>query len=185
MTTVITGTGLGLLNTSLSVLNGQGAVGNANIGQGGSRAYVNGANGNLVIQGQDEILIGQGLDVGIQRTYNSQGQFDGDNNDGWRIGVYKKLALSGTVNTAGSSVTRTDGDGNQSTYSYDATSGKYLNKDGAGAYDTLSNTAGVWTWTDGDSRVTETYNSLGQLTQSRDAVGDAVVCWGEVGGDAA
>ena len=174
MTSVISGTGLGLLNTSLSVLNGQGAAGNANIGQGGSRAYVNGATGNLVIQRQDEILIGLGLDVGILRTYNSQGQIDGDNNDGWRIGVYKKVVLIGTVNTVGSSVTRTDGDGNTRIYSYDAASGNYLNKDGGGAYDTLNYNAGTWTHTDGNSRSTETYNSAGQLTQSHDVDGNSV-----------
>ena len=117
MTTVVAGNGLGLFNSSLGVLGSQGGVGADTLGKGGDRVYVNAATGNLVIQRQDEVLFGQGPDTGILRTYNSQGGWDGDNADQWRIGLYKKVyLLTGTVNTAGSTVTRVDQDGAELVY---------------------------------------------------------------------
>ena len=38
----------------------------------------------------------------------------------------------------------------------------------------LSNSAGTWTWVDGSTQNTETYNSTGQLTQSKDVDGNIV-----------
>jgi len=114
MAAVVAGNSLGLSNTSLYVLGSQGALGQATQGRAGEQVFVNGATGNLVIQNRDEILIGRGPDIGILRTYNSQGLLDGDNNDNWRIGVYRKVYnLSGTVNTAGSKVTRVAEDGSE------------------------------------------------------------------------
>src|SRR5262245_22322347 len=103
MTTVVAGTGLGLLNTSLNVLGARTRVGQDEPGRAAERVYVNSVTGNLVVQNTDEVLLGRGPDVALLRTYNSQGLLDGDNNDGWRIGVYRKVFnLIGTVNTAGS-----------------------------------------------------------------------------------
>jgi YD repeat-containing protein len=94
----------------------------------------------------------------LLRTYNSKGAWDGDNADNWRIGYYRRVAgLAGTVNTAGSSVKRVDADGFESTFNINNALTQYIGKDGAGAYDTLTFSAGVWTFVDGDTGATETY----------------------------
>ena len=84
MTTITTGTGLGLYGTQIAPPGSGSTPG----GSGPSdQVYVNSATGNLVVQAQDEYLASLGLDLGVVRTYNAQGQVDGDNNDGGRIGV--------------------------------------------------------------------------------------------------
>ncbi len=173
MTAIIAGNQLGLSNGSLNVLGSQGALGQASQGRAGEQVYVNAATGNLVVQNRDEFVAGRGLDLSLLRTYNSQGLLDGDNNDNWRIGVYRKVYnLIGTVNTIGSTVTRVDADSAESVYTYDATLNKYVNHDGGGAYDTLTyaSAAQVWTWTDGDTQVIESYDAAdgGRITQVQD-----------------
>ena len=178
MTSIVTGNQLGLTNTSLNTLGLQN--GDAATGRSGEDVYVNAATGNLVVQQQDEILKGTGLDVGVLRTYNSQGSLDGDNNDNWRIGFYRQLKdLNGTQNTLGSSVVRVDADGAELRYTYDLASGSYINTDGTGSYDTLRYDAmsNQWTWLDGDSRLTEHYDwnaGTGKLLNQADANGNTV-----------
>jgi hypothetical protein len=46
-------------------------------------------------------------------------------------------ALAGTLNTAGSTVLRRDGEGHLWTYSYDSARGSYVSKEGGGAYDEI------------------------------------------------
>jgi hypothetical protein len=111
MASIISGNSLGLSDTSLFVLGPDGAVGQAAHGRAGERVYVNSTTGNLVVQNRDELLVGLGPDIGILRTYNSQGQVDGDNNDNWRIGLYKRVDMF--VDESGMRVTRTDGDGTE------------------------------------------------------------------------
>jgi len=72
MVAVIAGNGLGLLGTSLQQL-GLSPGGQPGLGQSGASQYVNVATGNLILQGQDERLIEQGLLAGLVRTYNSLG----------------------------------------------------------------------------------------------------------------
>jgi YD repeat-containing protein len=162
MVAVVTGNSLGLVAGSAGVLGGNGQLGSAATGRGGDVAFVNASTGNLTIQRQDELLLGLGPDIGIVRTYNSNGTFDFDNNDNWQISLYRRVfgLTGGTgVNTAGSTIKRTSADGAELTYTYDATLLKYVNKDGAGSYDTLTYNSGTdkWTWVDGDSRITETF----------------------------
>src|SRR5947207_1449006 len=116
MVAIVSGGGLGLESGSLFVLGGgRGAVGNSALGRNGDQAYLNAANGNLVIQSRDEFLAANGIDTALLRTYNSQGLYtdrlgvfgDGDNGDNFRLGVYTRVAFtSGKINTAGSIVTR-------------------------------------------------------------------------------
>src|SRR4030095_6593196 len=124
MAAVISAASLGISNSSLVLLGAQGQLGSAAQGRAGERVYVNAATGNLVIQGQDEILVGRGPDGAFFRTYNSQGLLDDDNHDNWRLGLYRSVyGLTGSVNTAGSTVRRVDADGAEAIYTYDAALG--------------------------------------------------------------
>src|SRR5262245_11641953 len=195
MVAVVAGSGLGLVNTTREL--GAGGPGGAavldtgSLGRAGEQVSVNASTGNLVIRQRDEFVAGIGEDLSLLRTYNSLGGWDGDNNDAWRIGFYRRVSnLTGTLNTAGSTVTRIEADGFESIYTYDAAAGCYVGKDGAGAYDRLSFSSGVWTWTDGDSGTTERYELTGtgasgtgtyRLAQVTDISGHAI----KIGYDAA
>ncbi|HEX9811922.1 MAG TPA: DUF6531 domain-containing protein, partial [Burkholderiales bacterium] len=171
MAAIISGNELGLFNNPLASRN------DPNVGRPGQSdaVYVNSATGNLVIQAKDEYLARLGPDLALVRTYNSLGQFSDDNGDNWRLSVNRRVyGLTGTVNTAGSTITKEFGDGAQVTYAYDAALALYISSDGDGAHDTLAfnETTGEWTWIDGSRRASETYNSSGQLIASRDPDGN-------------
>lgn len=178
MNAIVSGSGTGLLKTSLYTLGMAGRMGQAEYGAAREAVSVNISNGNLVLQRQDELLVSRGLDVGVLRTYNSQGLTDGDNNDNWRIGFYRQVrSLTGTINTTSSTVARIDADGSQSIYTYDVNIAKYLSTDGDGSYDTLTYNSGArtWTWVDGSSGVKESYdweNNAGKLLSQSDADGN-------------
>lgn len=175
MVAVVSNSGLGLFGSSLSALGGSGAAGQGAVGRGTDRVFVNTATGNLVVQSQDEILRALGLDLALVRTYNSQGLLDDDNGDNWRLGVHQRVfGLTGTLNSAGSTITKVFGDGREVLYRYDSAQARYVSTDGDGAHDTLSYSSEQWTWTEGSSRQSETYNSTGQLIASRDADGNTI-----------
>lgn len=164
MVAIFTGAGTGFERGSGNVVGGAGLLGSAAQGRGGDNLFFNAATGNLLISRQDEFLVGRGPDVGINRTYNSLGNMTDDNGDNWRQGYDRRVfGLTGTVNTAGSTIKRRSGDGSEIIYSWLAAKSAYVTTDGAGAYDTLTFASGTnkWTWTDGDSRVTEVYASAG------------------------
>ncbi|HEX4695613.1 hypothetical protein, partial [Sphingomonas sp.] len=71
MVEIFTGAGAGLERGSANVLGAAGLLGSGSIGRSGEQALLNAATGNLVIQQQDEMLVGQGPDDAIVRTYNS------------------------------------------------------------------------------------------------------------------
>jgi YD repeat-containing protein len=127
------------------------------MGRDGEQVSVNAATGNLLISRQDEFLVGLGVGASVGRTYNSLGDLSDDNADNWRQSTQRRIVnLTGTLNTTGSTVQRVGGDGAVITYTYNGTA--YVATDGAGAYDTLTNSGGVWTWTDGDTQLKETYS---------------------------
>jgi YD repeat-containing protein len=169
MVAVISGNGLGLLGTSASAL-GLGSQGG--LGQSGASQYVNVATGNLVLQQRDEQLVAQGLLAGLTRTYNSLGGTGDVGAGAWLLGLDRRLgALSGTLNTAGSTITRDGGDGEEEIFTYDATRGLYVGTTKSGAEDTLAWSAGdgTWTYTGGGDRMQETYSGAGVLTDLTDS----------------
>ena len=181
MVAIVSGSGLGLFNGSRAVLGEQGSVGNATLGQGNERIYVNAATGNLVIQQTDEFLASSGLDLNLIRTYNSQGLVDGDNNDNWRLGARTWLQSipsfstpANLPNMAGSYVIRVGADGVEIRYNYDVARGLYVSTEGDGAHDTLiiNTSTAEWTYTDGSSRVNEQYDINGRLLWTRDIDGN-------------
>ncbi|HEX7641505.1 MAG TPA: hypothetical protein VF472_04755, partial [Burkholderiaceae bacterium] len=176
MVAIVSGDSLGLLNTSAGVLGKNGLLGQAANGATGEEAVVNVANGNLVLQTSDDTLVGQGLDIDSIRTYNSQGSLNEGNGLAWSMSIIKTVGgLTGTVNTAGSTITRTDGDGNAVVYTY--SNGVYVGREGSGTNDTLSynGTTGTWTWTNGSTNATETYNgSTGYIATASDTSGNTL-----------
>ncbi|MES2538648.1 MAG: DUF6531 domain-containing protein, partial [Pseudomonadota bacterium] len=174
MVGIVSGNELGLLAGS------PGTGGQSSLGRAGEHVFVNVATGNLIVQRQDDVLLGQGPDISLVRTYNSQGRLTDDNGDNWRLGIHRRIDnLTGMTNTAGSTVRRTDADGAELIYVYDIVRGLYLNHDGAGSADTLAydDGSGHWTWTDGDSRLCETHDwngSEGKLLALTDMDGNTL-----------
>lgn len=172
MVGIVSGNGLGLFNTSQDLLGL--ASGQTNLGQANGKAYVNAATGNLSVQFLDESLSGTGADLLALRTYNSLGALNDGDADGWRWQGERKVALSGTVNTTGSTVTRTLGDGSQATFTWDGS--KYLSTAGSGAHDTLTwnATGSEWVFNqDGLGDTLERYNgTTGWIKSTRDSGGN-------------
>jgi len=174
MVAIVTGAGLGLQRDSASVVGNRGQLGSAVLGQAGLGVTVNTSNGNLILQSQDELLLGAGLDDVIVNTYNSQGTFTAN---GWQESYQRHVGtLTGTVNTAGSTITHYTADGSAVVYSYNSTKGLYVGNEAGGAYDTLAFSASTnqWTWQDGKTRVLEVYDNAngGRLMSSADADGN-------------
>lgn len=181
MVAIVTGNSLGLQSSSVALLGSRGLLGNATVGRGGENVYVNAATGNLVVQRTDEMLIGLGPDDVIARAYNSKGT----STDNWRLSVQRSVTgLTGTLNTVGSTITRTDWDGAQVVYGWSASRSAYIATDGGGAYDKLTYNAGVWTWADGNSLVVERYDEAngGRILTSADNNGNTLTFSYNAGG---
>lgn len=177
MVAIVGGNSLGLVRTSASVLGANGQLGHAAVGRQGSGVTVNAVTGNLVIQNQDELLTGVGIDAAVMRTYNSLGLMDDDNGDNWRHSGQRKIE----VVTAGSVLRLTDWDGSRTDFNWvasfvrgDGGTGAYVSKAGGGAFDSITYASGIWTLTDGDSQATQTFAeaSAGRITSQRDASGN-------------
>src|SRR6185369_17814862 len=136
MVAIVAGNGLGLFNTSLNTLGGAGVPGQSVLGQGSSRAFVNAASGNLVLQVQDEQLAGLGPDLYALRTYNSLGTPNDGDGDGWRWGYEQVVRFQGQGTPAqpqaGATVIRTAGDGHETTYTWNPARAVYLGTEGPG-----------------------------------------------------
>jgi YD repeat-containing protein len=180
MVAIVSGNSLGLSLSSLAILGQRGQLGTAGQGRSGEQSFVNIANGNLVLQDRDDVLMGRGLDVQAVRTYNSQGLLSDDNGDNWNVGAFgqKVVLTSGTLGAAGSALTRTDRDGAQAVYTWDAAQSRYVSAAGSGAFDTIAYDSGAsqLVWTDGDTGRIERYqsNGAGRLVSATDADGNTV-----------
>jgi large repetitive protein len=181
MVAIFTGLGSGFERGSAAQLGGSGMLGSSVLGRTGQQLFLNAATGNLVVQQQDEFLVGRGPDVAIGRTYNSLGNLTDENGDNWRQNTDRRLfGLTGTANQAGSTIKRRSADGSEITYSYNVAAAAYLTTDGAGAHDKLVHDGvNSWKWTDGSSQVTETYgpsSTAGQwwITEQKDSSGNAL-----------
>jgi len=176
MVSVVAGSGFGLDQSSGLVLGSRGQLGSSAFGRFGEGVTVNAATGNLFVSRTDEILLGLGSDAVVSRSYNSLGLATDDNGDNWQLGGQRRVAgLTGSVNTAGSKITRYDWDGSAVEFTYDASKSAYVSSRAGHQDDRLTFTSNVWTWKDSDSRTSETYDHLngGRLTSVKDADGNA------------
>src|SRR4029077_21037595 len=131
---------------------------------------------------QDDRLISSGLDAVALRTYNSQGLFDDDNADNWTDGIFKQhnnLQWTGSLGASGSSVTREDKDGAAALYSYFSTLNgitTYTSTAGGGVLDIMqyNNNTPVFTWTDGSTGTSETYDNHGVILSATDNRGNTL-----------
>ena len=169
MVAIVSGNGLGVSLSSLSTLGGNVSAGAPTQGRNGELAFVNIANGNLILQDHDAVQTELGaIPLDSLRVYNSQGTVDATDN--WSNGFsMQKLVLSGTVNTAGSTIVRTDTDGAQATYSFYG--GVYATAQGGGAYDTIvyDTASAQYTRIDSSTGANEKYNAAGRLVLLQDA----------------
>ncbi|WP_029920453.1 toxin glutamine deamidase domain-containing protein [Nevskia soli] len=171
MTSIIVGSGLGLLGSSATQQNGYGTPGNSKIGQGNTSAYVNGATGNLVVQSQDEFLAAVGLNDPVVATYNSLGT-EGYNSDHWQFSFERSLTLGLLPKSLHGAITRTTADGDVENFTWNGTLQLWQAQNGTGTYDTLTYTSTTWVYTQGGTGVTETYSSTGQLLSETDQNGN-------------
>ncbi|TDP71061.1 LysM peptidoglycan-binding domain-containing protein [Roseateles toxinivorans] len=177
MVAIVSGNSLGLGLSSWATLGQRGVFGDASLGRTGGNGYVNVATGNLVLQGQDEGLMGRGLDVAALRTYNSQGRLNDDNGDNWSVGIYRQqIKCNDAPELAATTLTRTGRDGAEEVYSWNAAGARYVSSNGFGAYDTIRPEGIEYVWTDGDTSEKERYDiTSGRLSSHTDAQGNTVV----------
>lgn len=177
MVAFVTGVGLGLERSSSSILGLLGQLGQASLGDGGDNVYVNVATGALIDQRTDEILTGVGLDMPVTDTYDNQSGYanqSGLNGSGWFSSFESSVSYTGTLDTAGSTITRIAPDGSSITYTYNGTD--YVGSESNGAndqivYNAATNTV---TWTDESSLATDVYDlgHGGRLSESTDNNGN-------------
>src|ERR1700752_3218711 len=185
MVAIVAGNGLGLRNTSLNTFNAGGVFEQSAIGQGDDRAIVNVVSGNLILQSQDAQLAGRGTDLFALRTYNSLGTPTDGDQDGWRWGFEQTLRFQGPGAPAqpdpGATVIRTNGDGHEETYTWNAARSAYVGANG-GANDELryDGAAANWIWTNGSTRETELYSNstapgmIGRLLRRTDISNNSI-----------
>ena len=164
MTQTVTGSGLGIYNSSIG-LGSYGAKGSAALGQGGESVYVNAANGNLILRQADGFLADMGLGFDLFQTYNSRGEGGGS----WVFNVQSRLEFHGEANQEGSYVIRVMEDGHRSRFIWDAATQAYRPEEGGTARLVFQNNN--WTYRDGSTPITYQYNAQGQLTTLRDQDG--------------
>jgi YD repeat-containing protein len=175
MVAIFTGQGSGLQKGSGAVLGAAGLLGSAGLGRSGGNVFVNAANGNLVLEQRDAILVGRGTDVDAGRSYNrSIDLLDrGGITQNWRFNQ-KRIDTTLALDLPGATLKLIDVDGAATTYTWDGAG--YVSTDGAGAYDRFTRSLEGWTRTDGDTQVQEKYFDrhllYGLLTQVVDPSGN-------------
>ncbi len=175
MVAIFTGQGSGLQKGSGAVLGAAGLLGNAGLGRSGGNVFVNAANGNLVLEQRDAILVGRGTDIDAGRSYNrSIDLLDrGGITQNWRFNQ-KRIDATLALDLPGATLKLIDVDGAATTYTWDGAG--YVSTDGAGSYDRFTRSLEGWTRTDGGSQVQEKYFDrhllYGLLTQVVDPSGN-------------
>ena len=176
MASIFSGVGLGFF---AGTYNKSGQLPEQLTGNSNQNGYaINIASGNLVLQSIDHTLEAIGHDFSSIRTYNSQGEFDGDNNDNWRLGYIKSIEIENGLNTQGSRITRITADGFRQVFEFDSETLSYVSKEGDSAHDTItvkvnnSNELNEAVYTNGNG-VIEHYDSNKRLVKIADRLGNS------------
>ncbi|MFA6303647.1 MAG: pesticin C-terminus-like muramidase [Legionella sp.] len=167
MTQIITGQGLGLQGSSFG-LGGYGPKGTPNFGQGGSGAFVNAVNGNLLLRQEEGFLADIGFGLDLIQFYNSRAEA----NSNWRFNLQSSLQCKGTVNKLGSEVIRTAEDGHQTRFIFNTNKQAYVPLEGGTELLTYKQTG--WMYKNGNSKTTILYDQQGLLQHISDADGHSV-----------
>ncbi|ALI34756.1 putative deoxyribonuclease RhsA [Candidatus Nitrosocosmicus oleophilus] len=186
MVAIVAGNGLGLLNTSLNTIGTPGVLGQSSVGGGSIQANVNAVNGNLVLQSHDIQLAGRGMNLLALHTYNSLGTPSAGNEDVWRWNYEKTLRFQGPGSPLHpepeATILLINGDGHETTYSWNSIHNVFLTTDDRGAHDQLTydDTMTEWVWTDGSLRTTERYSNsngpdmIGRLVRQTDISNNSI-----------
>lgn len=175
MVAIFTGQGSGAQRGSGAVLGGVGVIGSGTAGRSGKQVMLNAANGNLMIQQADTMLVGRGADVAVARSYNSKADPNQSGGSGPWTQNSRKIDATEAIGRAGSKIKLYDTDGSVITYEWDGSG--YTTTAGSGAYDRIVERNGKWIRTDGDTRTTEEYGDWDAaryyLTKSTDESGNS------------
>jgi large repetitive protein len=179
MTAIFFGAGTGLERNTAWYLGARAQMGDPSLGRAADQVRVNAANGNLVIQNNDEIVIGRGPDSAIGRTYNSQGAIVGET-DNWWTNTQRKIEMtSKTPLASGSKFKLTDWDGTEVIFSLVAGQNYYKTADPL--FDdyrddrvTYDNVTKIFTWVDNKTGTVQKFQyfdaaNLGRLISVDDA----------------
>lgn len=167
MTQIITGQGLGLQGSSFG-LGGYGPKGTPNFGQGGSGAFVNAVNGNLILRQEEGFLADIGFGLDLIQFYNSRAEA----NSNWRFNLQSSLQCKGTVNKAGSEVIRTAEDGHQTRFIFNTNKQAYVPLEGGTELLTYKQTG--WMYKKGNDKTSMFYDQQGLVQHIIDADGHSV-----------
>ena len=169
MANIIGGNGTGTLDTSLYQLGNTGTTGSGTAGDN-EQISINVSDGNLVISHLDEYLPSETDNFLTTRTYNSQGQFNTPDGEGWTLSEFSRLSV-----ITPTQIVVLNSDGSQFTFNYVPSLGVYRTVDGAGAYETISFNARAGTYSLTQSNQTVlTYDLSGRLLQSQDTNGNTI-----------
>jgi YD repeat-containing protein len=170
MVGIVTGFAGGLERSSYGVLGSAGMLGQAHLGRGPGSYHVNATTGELHAHAGDQVLLGRGPDAAYGMFTTSYV------NEQWRLFGHEAVynGSNATPNTEGHSVARMSSEWVRTVYHYDAARGVYLNKEGGGAYDEIRFANGQWTWTDGNTRLTEAYGADGKIVSRTDKSGNVL-----------
>ncbi|KUI97041.1 DUF6531 domain-containing protein [Vibrio sp. MEBiC08052] len=165
MAGLIFGSDLGLTDSSLRMLKDHFNHGRASLRQGGIGYYVNASTGNLVLTDEDDVLVGRGLDIVAERTYNSQGDWSDSDANGWRFGFERQLILRSQ-----SSLTLLRGDGSRVTYRLHGST--YQNQGFEDESGQFVKSGSQYVYTNRKTGAQDVYNADGYLISSTDADGN-------------
>lgn len=136
MAILIGGHETGLANSSFSLLDRDDKTGKASLDKG-SNAYINTANGNLILRHQDAFIPSMGEDFALFRTYNSRGRPNDTQHDDARWSLSTAIELKVKRDRGEKYFEVSYGDGSVFDYRFDQDTGRYVSTDGVGAFETI------------------------------------------------